>query len=514
MKYLGRGLLIATVSFVIFLSYVIKWGTQTFDGTGMDAVFFELSMPLKGTSSETMDSFYGKVVMPTAISSVIFLILMLIRWKMMRYEYVFDINIFGSMKRKVLRLKKIPVMACLAALLVWSETLWVYADRAFEVNDYLKARIRSSDFIENEYIDPKDMEITFPGKKKNLVWILLESGETSAQDVGNGGIQPVNYIPELTALAKENVSFSESEDLLQGAAVASPSNWTMAGMVSQMAGVPLKIPVGMNSMSEYEEFMPGVVAIGDLLGEEGYHNMFLCGSDITFGGRKDFLEQHGDYEIFDYVRAVEEERISDYVWWGFEDRKLYQFAREKMTELYEEGEPFNLTLLTVDTHAEDGYICDICSAKYESQYGNVWACASRQAADFVEWIQEQDFYDDTVIIISGDHLSYDKDFYEKYDKNEMELTGGAGTRRRVYNAFINSAKIPYREKGRAFTTLDMFPTVLSSLGVNIEGDRLALGTDLFSETETLAEKYGYQWIFSEMDKRSDFYNAELLDYKQ
>lgn len=56
----------------------------------------------------------------------------------------------------------------------------------------------------------------------------------------------------------------------------------------------------------------------------------------------------------------------------------------------------------------------------------------------------------------------------------------------------------------------MFPTILASLGCEIEGDRLGLGTNLFSEKNTLAEEYGYENLFEELEKKSTFYNMELL----
>jgi len=39
---------------------------------------------------------------------------------------------------------------------------------------------------------------------------------------------------------------------------------------------------------------------------------------------------------------------------------------------------------------------------------------------------------------------------------------------------------------------------------------LALGTNLFSEEPTLAEKYGYDVLFEELDKKSVFYDEKLL----
>ena len=49
-----------------------------------------------------------------------------------------------------------------------------------------------------------------------------------------------------------------------------------------------------NSSGEYEKFLPGLKGMGEILEENGYQNYFMCGSDVEFGGRKDFYEQHGN----------------------------------------------------------------------------------------------------------------------------------------------------------------------------------------------------------------------------
>ena len=42
---------------------------------------------------------------------------------------------------------------------------------------------------------------------------------------------------------------------------------------------------------------------------------------------------------------------------------------------------------------------------FAEQYLNVLACSSRRVKDFVDWIQEQDFYDNTIPAMRsfGDH---------------------------------------------------------------------------------------------------------------
>ena len=78
--------------------------------------------------------------------------------------------------------------------------------------------------------------------------------------------------------------------------------------------------------------------------------------------------------------------------------------------------------------------------------------------------------------------------------------------RRVYNAFINTADItPVQTKNRMFASIDLFPSTLAALGVEIKGDRLGLGTNLFSDKPTILEMYGYDVVNAELSKKSDYY---------
>ena len=56
----------------------------------------------------------------------------------------------------------------------------------------------------------------------------------------------------------------------------------------------------------------------------------------------------------------------------------------------------------------------------------------------------------------------------------------------------------------------MFPTTLYSLGVEIEGNRLGLGTNLYSSEETILEKYGISKVNEEIKKKSKYYDDKFL----
>ncbi len=490
------------------ISFALIWTKRNYSNIGFDEIMFHLSMPLEGTARTFVTSFIKRVLVPSVCVLAVICVL-------------FWIASRPRMKERIRRLKekwhldKIPAwektLAGGVLLVVWlALNLW-YANRAFAFFDYVKNQVDTSSFIEEEYVFPADVQITFPEKKRNLVWIYLESAESSMQDKANGGLFDRNVIPEMTQIAKDNISFSQS-DLLEGAATVPGTTWTMGALVAQTSGLPLKLYMGgYNVMKGYSTFMPKTVALGDILEEEGYHNFFLAGSNFTFGGRRSYFQEHGNYQIWDYLTAIKEEKIpSDYkVWWGFEDKKLYAFAKEQLLNLAQQDEPFNFSMLTVDTHHPQGYVCDICPDTYDDQFSNVWACASAQLNEFLEWLKQQDFYENTTVVITGDHCSMNVGYFGEKKGVYNYYTDGR-TERKVYNAIVNCPIEPEKENGRLFTTMDFFPTVLASLGAEIEGNRLGLGTNLFSGEQTLAEKYGYEYMFGELSKKSTFYNKELF----
>ena len=197
----------------------------------------------------------------------------------------------------------------------------------------------------------------------------------------------------------------------------------------------------------------------------------------------------------------------DKVWWGFSDRDLFKYAKEELSEISKEDKPFNFTMLTTDTHFPGGYVCELCDPIVSNiyHYENVISCSSRQVYDFVKWIQEQDFYNNTTIILCGDHLTMDQDLEKVHDFDPTYQRG-------IVNIIINSvANIDEPlTKNRIFSTMDLFPTTLSAMGVKIEGNRLGLGTNLFSNEETLIQKYNETYVNLEFLKRSKFYNKNIL----
>lgn len=495
---------------LLFLTFAFIWSQCNFGSISLNEIFFVLTFSLKGTSKDLLYSFFSNAGIASIVAFAFFEL-----WVHAPAKRTFQLQ---SLRFPALRFSVFPLRASFLSgtlgLIAWLLFLIACANQSFQFVDFVISQLKTSEFIEQEYVDPNAVSLTFPEEKRNLITIYIESGETTSQDVENGGIFDVNYIPEMTRIAKEHVSFSHSEKL-EGATIAPACGWTIAGLVAQTSGLPLKMAnnrrwVGTESdLTDIDWFMNGATTMGDLLKEQGYRNLFMAGSDFAFGGRLEYYTQHGQYEILDYFKALEVSAIPQgyFEHWGFEDRHLYRWAKEVLTEISQDDQPFHFSMLTVDTHTPSGYACELCPDTYPTQFENSLACSSLQLNDFIEWCKTQPFFANTSIVITGDHGSMVPHFYE-----EGIIDGNQGsTHRKIYNVFINSAVEPEKETGRQFTTLDFFPTTLASIGVSIEGERLGLGTNLFSSVPTLAETYGYDTFFEELSLESPFFNEYILE---
>ncbi len=475
--------------------FLTLWLLEKYDKICFDQVLFQLKTSSAGVHHALVGSAVVRVgvfgVIATALEICLYVLLSgraaAFVTRSRRYAHYCQSQVCLFLRRRHLPLSVIVLVLCVSFLVV-----------QLDIIPYLTTIATKSDFIEEQYVDPGQVELTFPEQKRNLVYIFLESMESSFSDTEVSE----NYIPELSQLAKEHISFSHTQGV-GGAMSCLGTTWTASAMVSQTAGVPVKVPLAANAYGARDTFMPGAVSIGELLQDAGYQNVLLVGSDAEFHGREPYFRQHGDYTILDTKTLKESGRLpEDYnEWWGFEDEKLFAYAKEELMDLAAQGKPFNLTMLTADTHFPDGYTCRLCENNHPTQYANVLSCSSRQVAAFVSWIQQQPFYENTTIILSGDHLTMDADFLDNLGDDYVRTT---------YNCIINAPVTAANAANRQFATFDLFPTTLAALGVEIPGDRLGLGTNLFSERKTLIEEYGFVFLDHELQKRSLFYNTKIL----
>lgn len=476
-------LLILAISLIIISSTI--WIINTFQIEGFESFLFTILMPTTGTSKILIFSgIFCCLLIPLFIIALIIFINKILS----KNNNAIIIKITKTIKRFSLILSFLLLTVGICFFFI-----------QLEVPEHINNQINKSTIYEDKYIDPRGIDYSFPETKRNLIFISLESMETSFYDKANGGALDINVIPELFDLATNGQCFTKINN--QGYHVAPGTSWTIASHVGALCGVPIGNMFINNRNFEDGDFLPGAYGIGDILENNGYNTVYMCGENAGFASTDDFFKLHGNFEIMDWGYAVESQWIEDWYCknWGYEDDALFMFAQNELVSLSQQGKPFFLFLSTMDTHSPDGYVCGRCENNYESQMLNVLRCSSNLVNEFIDWIKQQDFYENTTIVIMGDHISMSITLKNLIDKDYV---------RKPYFTIINSAIQDY-DADRLFSTFDIFPTTLTSLGIKYKSDRLALGTNLYSDTSTLIEEMGYSF-FEEVSKTSKYYTDKIV----
>ncbi len=492
-KFLRVFLLLIALFGSLLAILLAKWYTERYGDTGFMSIISTFMTPWTGCSNNLSVSWKLNALLPAVIGTLILFPVFFYRGNK------FTLKIKGRQLFPIKPLVSNIVFSFLCVTMVVMAAVMVRLP-AF-VRDYY---FDDTALYETHYVDPGETEIVFPEEKRNLIYIYLESMETSFLSKELGGAEEENLIPELYELAEENINFSHN-DGIGGWPRTTHTTWTSAAMVAQTSGLPLTMDLASIEVGKFEGYLPGAKNLQDILHEAGYYQSMMVGSDATFGAREEYYDLHNTDHIYDLEDAKADGRLpEDYmVWWGFEDSKLIDYAKSELERLSSMNQPFAFTMLTADTHHIDGYFGDCCDSKHTEQYENVISCSSRQIGAFVEWIKEQPFYDNTTVIVCGDHPSMDNQYFVR---NVDE-----GYERHVYNCFINAPIVAINMKNRIFTPMDMFPTTLAALGCTIEGERLGIGTNLFSERNTLAEEIGLDELNAQISKRSTFYIENFIE---
>lgn len=347
----------------------------------------------------------------------------------------------------------LAVLAGLAALLL-----------QFSLFSYAAAHLDTDRFAER-FVDPHDVQLHDAGPRRNLVLIYVESleeGYGDARHFGRDLLAPLKQLGGSRLAALRQVP---------------GTTWTIAGMVASQCGVPLKVysELDVKRADTGRSFLPGATCLGDVLRSHGWRNVFLGGAPLSFAGKGRFLRDHGYAETYgrdEWERAgVRSDEMNE---WGLYDSALFERAKNKLAALHAAGEPFNLTLLTLDTHNPGGFLSPYCRQRGARTFADIVECTSVQVAQFVEFANDHGYLADTTIVIVGDHLAAPNPVYE-----ELQRTG----ERQLFNLVV-SDRMPAPLR-RVLVPFDLYPTLLELLGLRPDGGRLGLGISAFSEAPPL-----------------------------
>ncbi|RJT96923.1 LTA synthase family protein [Arthrobacter frigidicola] len=339
------------------------------------------------------------------------------------------------------------------------------------LGDYIRAANSKYD-IGDYYVKPV---ITNDDDKRNLVVIYLESGEAT---LANDRLFEKDAFAPLKEATEASDGWQSVDDFQQ----YKGGGWTMSGLVATQCGVPLKgvgSAAGNDLGGGLDTYLGGLTCMGDVLDEHGYTNVFLGGANAGFAAKGTFLSSHGYSEqkdLSDWRAAGEPEKNfrSD---WGLSDERLMAYAKDEIDGLHAEaertGEPFNLTVLTLDTH-EPAHIFDYCDVDTQEEVTSVFSCSMTQVAGFVEHMKEKGYLDDTAVVIMGDHLKHmgaNDAFHEQLDNHPN---------RTIFNRLWIPGADTDGELRPRIDQLNLYPTLLEAAGLTLKDQEAGLGVSAFA----------------------------------
>lgn len=381
------------------------------------------------------------------------------------------------------RKMQIVLLPASAAFLLSKVSFWDFVQEA-----------RYENVIDSYYVAPSS--VAPPSERRNLVLIYVESLEDAYRSEELFGR---NLLARLDSATEGWHSFG---NFVQ----TTGTSWTMGGIVSTQCGVPLR-PYSWresgstdgsrdgNALGEKaDSFMPGIVCLGDLLKDAGYVNVFMGGADHAFAGKGKFLSAHGYQEIWgrtEWERQGETKMNA----WGLFDPQLLFLARKKLDELMGAGRPFNLTLLTLDTHHPHGFVSDVCRDEGVVDFPGVVECTAGLVASFIDYIRSNGYLETTDVVVIGDHLSMVNPVYDQLSRQPH---------RTIYNRIYSSRALS-RNRDDLYH-FSIFPSILDMLGFKFPDGRLGLGVSGFGSIgENARGLYSQRDLEYKLAAKSDLY---------
>ncbi|HTR00017.1 MAG TPA: sulfatase-like hydrolase/transferase [Candidatus Acidoferrum sp.] len=293
------------------------------------------------------------------------------------------------------------------------------------------------------------------GAGRNLVLIYLESLEATYLNEKIFG----PLAPNLQRFMREGLTFTQIQQ-------TAGTSFTMAGIVSSQCGTPMLFEVTPSGNDIMQNgFLNHVTCLGDILHAGGYHQVFMGGAPLRFAGKGRFLLAHHYDEVLG--RIALSAKLPDRAYqtgWGLYDDSLFTLASETFMRLADTAQPFNLSLLTLDTHHPNGAASASCKpyAKIDNSILHAVHCTDQLLKRFIDTISRHPAWANTIVVLVSDHYAM---------RNAASAFYPPVADRRLLFTVLNAPRTG--EVVTPGTHMDIAPTILELLGVKHEAVFLA-----------------------------------------
>ncbi|MGP4077783.1 LTA synthase family protein [Halobacillus sp. K22] len=323
-------------------------------------------------------------------------------------------------------------------------------------------------YINEKDVDPNS-ELNGVAEGKNVILLSLESTQTFVVDRELNGKELTPYFNDLK---EEGAYFSNFyHQVKQGR--TSDSEFILD---NSLYGLNRGAAFFTHAGNEYE-------ATPEVLGEEGYTSVNMHANDQTFWNRNVMYDSLG-YDKYFSKKDYDVTEDKSYGW-GYLDEYFFSDSLDKMEEL---EQPFYSKMITLTNHypftlPEDKKLIEEgdTSSGTLNRYFQTIRYQDEALKQFVEEFKRSELYDDTVLVIYGDHfgisenhqkamgeyLGKDINDYEQFQLQRVPL-------------LILGEGIEPKEHDTVGGQIDLRPTIMNLLGVD-DDNPVQFGHDLFSK---------------------------------
>ena len=298
-----------------------------------------------------------------------------------------------------------------------------------------------------------DTQDIFTTSRPNVVLVILESFSANA----------THAMPNLMRLANEGIYFANSY---------SSSYRTDRGIVAVMSAFPGQPTSSLMTVPAKSMHLP---QIGKSLTEAGYTLHFYYGGDEDFTNMRSYLIDGGfKNRVSDKDFSVQE-RWSK---WGAPDHILFDKATREIVHRYnhQHKEHYFDVILTLSSHEP----FDVPTTdKFGNLYLNSIAYTDSCLGAFVDSLKQSKQWENTIVVLSSDH-GY------PYPSG---ITSDNSLRYRIPMAIIGGAVRPTQEITRLCSQIDLIPTVLFEMGLDVS--RYAFSKNILDTTLTEFAFYAF-----------------------
>ncbi|RAR42561.1 LTA synthase family protein [Paenibacillus sp. MDMC362] len=330
-----------------------------------------------------------------------------------------------------------------------------------------------------------DQEALLSGaaKGKNLIIIQMESFQKFLIGLNIDGKE---ITPNLNKLAKESLYFP---NFYQNVGQGNTSDAEF--VVNTSFYIP---PRGAATQHYADRVLP---SLPRLLQGEGYDTATFHTNVVEFWNRGELYKALGFNRYYDKAFFGDEDKL----FFGASDDALYSKTAAELKKMDEADKPFYSHVISMSAHhpftiPENKYRMTL-PERYEGTFVGDYIRSQNYADDalgkFIEQLKKDGVWDNSLIVLYGDHLGLPIYSLDNKDKELMHEIYG-----RDYNSgdminiplMIHGEGLQPEVKEQVGGQIDLMPTVANLLGVSMD-NQLHFGQDLLNNTDNnlLPERY-------------------------